>query len=151
MKKKSQYKEGNFGAIYKFDHGYLCNLTKFSDCQDKPCRGGRALVWLGQCIRLGARSGGCPKVLTSSNRASVFAEQNIGSAGRRLPTKCPQPGSLRENPLDNRPGANIHSASLLTCRRMPTGILRVLHGAMLCPSARSQHLCGTGHWITARV
>ena len=35
MKKKSQYKEGNFGAIYKFDHGYLCNLAKFSDCQDK--------------------------------------------------------------------------------------------------------------------
>ena len=95
MKKKSQYKEGNFGAIYKFDHGYLCNLTKFSDCQDKPCRGGRALVWLGQCIRLGARSGGCPKALTPSNRASTFAEQNIGPARRRLPTKCPQPGSAQ--------------------------------------------------------
>ena len=35
MKKKSQYKEGDFGAIYKFDHGYLCNLTKFSNRQDK--------------------------------------------------------------------------------------------------------------------
>lgn len=81
MKKKSQYKEGNFGAIYKFDHGYLCNLTKFSDCQDKLCRDGYVpflVYWI-----------------WGSRRAALFAVHDNRAKNRRI-SQAGRPGEGRK-------------------------------------------------------